>query len=481
MKLYPMPCEYEKISSEYVVRALGEELGVYSCDVSAHPFNQVWPGYQRPTDQTEKSAFVMLSSDAEITLEIKPRRSFSSVAVRPLSKKITPKVEDGMVRITFPGVGQYVVEFDSPHNALAVFINPEKSFEKEAQGNVIRFEKGVHVLKDRLELESNTTVLIDEGAVLYGAIEAFDEANIRIVGYGIIDNSLMRREEEINGCSILAKGRGKDSGNPIFLERCEHVLIEGVTLVNSSGWNVYLDGCRDVVVDNIKIIGQWRYNADGVDFCNCRRGVIKNSFLRTFDDCITVKGFKRNNLLPCEDILTERCVLWCDWGRALEVGAETSAPYMKNITFRNCDIVFGTHIMMDVQHGDRATVENVRFEDIRAEYRKTAEAPLLQESRGDTYKNLDASYMPALFEVIARKTMWAIDRESGDMHDIYFKNISVTTEDGRLPTGARICSAGGEERIRDVYFENVTVNGAPCDMETLKVKIGDGAKNIIWK
>ena len=47
MKLYRMPDGYEKTSSEYIVRAAGEELGVYSCDVSAHPINQVWPGYQR--------------------------------------------------------------------------------------------------------------------------------------------------------------------------------------------------------------------------------------------------------------------------------------------------------------------------------------------------------------------------------------------------------------------------------------------------
>lgn len=479
MEIYPTPIEYKKLSSEYVITAANETLCVYSCDVSAHPFNQVWPGYQRPTEQTEKSAFVTLSSDTEITLEIKPERSFEKVTVRPLSKKITPEVSGGTLKITFPEVGQYIVEFDNPHNTLAVFINPEKSFEKE--GDVLYFGRGVHYVDKRIELKSGQTVFIDEGAVLYGAIEAFDKKDIKIVGYGIIDNSLMRREEEINGCSILAKKRNDDSGNPIFLERCENVLIEGVTLVDSSGWNVYLDGCRDVTVDNIKIIGQWRYNADGVDFCNCQKSVIRKSFLRTFDDCITVKGFKRNNSLPCEDILAEGCVLWCDWGRALEVGAETSAPYMKNITFRDCDIIFGTHIMMDVQHGDRATVENVRFENIRAEYRKTAEAPLLQSVRGEVYKNLDESYMPSLFEVIAIKTMWAIDEESGVMKNIYFKDISVTTEDGRIPKGPRICSTDGEARIRDVYFENITQNGILCDMAAFEVNIGDGAENIIWK
>lgn len=479
MKLYPMPEKYEKASSEYTVTCRGENVGFYSCDVSAHPLNQVWPGYQRPKSQTEKSAFVMLSSDDAVTLDISPKKSFEKVTVRPLSRKITPEVSDGTVKITFPSAGQYIVEFDNPHNTLAVFINPEKSFEND--GDVLYFGPGVHYFDKRIELSDNQTVFIDEGAVLYGALEAFDKKNIKIVGYGIIDNSLMKREHEINGCSVLKKDRNDDSGNPIFLERCENVLIEGITIVDSSGWNVYLDGCHDITVDNIKIIGQWRYNADGVDFCNCQRGVIKNSFLRTFDDCITVKGFKRNNHLPCEDILADGCVLWCDWGRALEVGAETSAPYMKNITFRDCDIVFGTHIMMDVQHGDRATVENVRFEDIRAEYRKTAEAPLLQESCEETYKNLDAAYMPSLFEIIAIKTMWAIDEESGVMKNIYFKDISVTTEDGRIPKGARICSTDGETRIRDVHFENISVNGLLCDIDTFEVNIGDGAENIIWK
>ena len=152
MKLYPFPTEYEKTSSQYVVRAAGKELGVYSCDVSAHPLNQVWPGYQRPSEQTEKAAFVMLSSDAEVTLEIEPEYSFGSVTIRPLSRKITPEVSGGKVTVTFPKAGQYVIEFGSHHKTLAVFINPEKSFEKE--GDVLYFGRGVHYVDKRIELSS---------------------------------------------------------------------------------------------------------------------------------------------------------------------------------------------------------------------------------------------------------------------------------------------------------------------------------------
>ena len=83
----------------------GEKIEVYSCDVSAVPFNQVWPGYQRPENQTEKSAFLMLSSNENITLDITPNRGFESVTVRPLSKNIKPQIKEGKVHILFPGAG----------------------------------------------------------------------------------------------------------------------------------------------------------------------------------------------------------------------------------------------------------------------------------------------------------------------------------------------------------------------------------------
>ena len=73
MRLYPYPKEYEKKSKEYNVSCDGKNIDVYSCDVSAVPFNQVWQGYQRPEKQTEKSAYVMLSSDDEIGLDIETK------------------------------------------------------------------------------------------------------------------------------------------------------------------------------------------------------------------------------------------------------------------------------------------------------------------------------------------------------------------------------------------------------------------------
>ena len=482
MKIYTFPKEYEKKSIEYSVSCCGNMIKVYSCDVSAVPFNQVWPGYQRDKNQTEETAYVMLSADEEVTLDIEPKRNFKKVTVRPLSKEIVPIVDNGNVRVTFPSKGQYTVEFDDSHHVLNVFVNPEKEFGvNKNDAGVLYFGQGVHYVDERIALDDGQIVFIDEGAVVYGAIEAIDKKNIKIVGYGIIDNSHMERGDEINGCAALAPDTNKNLGNPIFLNRCENVLIEGVTIVNSSGWSIYLDGCRDVMVDNIKLIGMWRYNADGCDFCNCTNATIKNSFLRTFDDCIVVKGFKLNNNLPVENILADNCVLWCDWGRNLEVGAETSAPYMKNIRFKNCDIIHGCHVMLDIQHGDRAKISDVIFEDIRIEYRAKTQYPLLQETKDAVYENQDENYMPALFEVIAGSTMWSVDKYSGIVSDVYFKNITITAEEESAPLSLKISNRDGEDKINDIYFENIILNGKKQKIEDLQLNIDPKVKNVAWK
>lgn len=482
MKIYAFPKEYEKRSQEYDVSCNGKKVEVYGCDVSAAPFNQVWPGYQRPENQTEKSAFIMLSSNENVVLDIIPVKSFESVTVRPLSKNIKPQIDNKNVKIMFPGAGQYTVEFDDSHHVLNVFINPEKDFGIDKNSNgVIYFGPGVHYVDKRIVLEDGQTVFIDEGAVVYGAIEAVDKKDIKIVGYGIIDNSHMERANEINGCAVLDPNAGEMTGNPIFLNRCRNVLIEGITQVNSSGWNIYLDGCKDVVVDNIKLIGQWKYNSDGCDFCNCTNGSIRNSFLRTFDDCIVVKGFKLNNDLPGENIVAENCVLWCDWGRALEVGAETSAPYMRNITFKNCDIIYGCHVMFDIQHGDKAKISDVHFEDIRIEYREKTECPALQTSKDAVYVNEDEKHMPVLFEIIAGTTMWSIDENSGLLENVFVNNISVITEDGRLPLNSKIFVRDGEDKISGVFFENITVDGIRQDCDSLKVTVDSSTSNVVWR
>ena len=71
----------ETLCPDYVVRVNDEPVPVYSCRVSAVPFNQVWPGYQRPLDQTELAGFAHWGMSGPVTVQIATQRSFTNVAV----------------------------------------------------------------------------------------------------------------------------------------------------------------------------------------------------------------------------------------------------------------------------------------------------------------------------------------------------------------------------------------------------------------
>lgn len=480
MTFYTLPEKYEKKSTLFTVKCGNETLGVVDTPVSAFPLNQVWPGYQRPLEQTEPVSFVRLGVCGAFTLDITPAFAFEKVTVRPLSKNMTPEVKDGTISVTFPGVGQYTVELDGMHKVLTVFADPEKDFSFSPDDeNVIYFGAGVHYLDAALELEDGQTAYIDKDAVVFGGIKASHKKNVAIRGYGILDNSLVER-----------------GGTSIGFSHCENASVEGITFVDSCGWCMHFSGCTNVSVDNIKLIGMWRYNSDGCDFTNTTNAVLKNSFLRNYDDCVVIKGLTGNTDLPIQNIDVENCVLWCDWGRACELGAETVAPYMRSVHFRNIDIIHGDSVMLDLQHGDRAMVSDIYFEDIRCEYMAEANAPILQTVKGEQYVNPDPTYMPRLFVVSVQKTMWSNDEETGSIRNVHFKDIAVTTEDGRIPhSKGKTVTAGGTvvpvgsviysgtegSTVKDVYFDNITVNGVKyTDAESLYINIGKGVENVVF-
>ena len=72
---------------------------------------------------------------------------------------------------------------------------------------------------------------------------------------------------------------------------CKDIEIDGITIRDSLVYNIRPIACENLTIKNIKIIGNWRYNSDGIDMHNCENVVIDNCFIRTFDDSICIKGF----------------------------------------------------------------------------------------------------------------------------------------------------------------------------------------------
>ena len=447
------------LSALYTVFADGQNVPVRRCRVSAYPLNLVWPGYQRPLYQTEEAAFAFFDFDGEVILRVVPARPFSSVVIKPLSRGVVPTVQDGVITFTLRQAGPYTVELDGIHHTLHLFTAAPKTYDLDC-ANTICYGPGIHDVGS-VELEDNQTVYIDANAVVYGGFHAEGKKNVRILGRGVLDNSRLNRGE----------------GATIAFDRCENITVSGPVCVDSSVWTLSCYGCSHVWVDDVKLVGMWRYNSDGIDFCNCQDVELRDSFLRNYDDCIVIKGLQRCDIQPVDNIRIFNCVVWCDWGHSLELGAETVADSFSNISFRNIDVIRGSTAVLDIQSGDRADIHDVIFEDIRVEYAPEGElAIVLQSELDQEYVNPHPGYLPPLMQSVIYSCMYSKDTIRGKTHDILFRNISVTA-----PSMPPSSFNGFDEThmTSGVRIENLTLNGQPVKtLADANVTVGQFASDI---
>jgi hypothetical protein len=465
VKSWPAPAG-EKLFEDYALRVNGVPVPVYSCRVSAVPLNQVWPGYQRPLDQTELAGFAYWGMSGPVTVEVVVRRPFRAVAVRPSSRGIRPSVKGRRIRFRLSRPGQFTVEVDGTHQALHLFADPpETAAVRAGEANVLYFGPGVH-RPGKITLQSGQTVYVAGGAVVYTAITGRGLSGVRILGRGIIDSS------------EFARGQG---GGSIRLTDCTDVKIDGVILRDPDVWCITSSACRKVAISGVKLIGLWRYNADGIDICNSQEVTIKDSFVRSFDDSIVLKGLKGRQASfddrPVRNVRASNLVLWCDWGRALEIGAETAAPEIADVVFQDIDIIRNTHIAMDIQHGDRALVDDIRFENIRVEVDDFNPLPVMQKTREEKYTaDPKAGYVPRLMVIIIRKNAYSRDEQRGRVRDVLFKDIFVTG--GTMPSSS-FTGQGPDSDVRGVTIENLRFNGRPVtDAEAARLRVGEYVQEV---
>ncbi len=408
----------EQIFSDYRLRVNGHLVPVYACRVSAVPHNQFWLGYQRPLEQTELAGFAYWEMAGPVTVEVISRRPFSSVVVRPSSRGIQPVTKGRRIIFRLSRPGQVVVELDGPHHALHLFADPpETDAPKPGDPNVLYFGPGVH-RPGEIQLKDNQTIYVAGGAVVYATIQGLGVSRARIRGRGIIDSSEFQRYIPCDP-NMLGPTRGQTKGS-IWLWDCSDVKVDGVILRDPPEWCFTTFGCRNLTISNIKLLGLWRYNSDGIDICNSEDVTIDHCFVRSFDDSIVVDGrgyqvpipksLKRSeetyNQLPVRHIRVSGLVIWCDWGRALEIGALTFTPEIVDVDFRDIDIIRNTHIAMDIQHSNRAAVHDIRYEDIRVEVDDVNPVPVVRVPDGKTYRwptSPAGVYLPKLFEIVIRR------------------------------------------------------------------------------
>ncbi len=482
----------KEYSKDYRVFINGTEVSVYTCRISAYPFNRLWPGYQRPVDQTETVSFVNLVSDETFSVEVEPLKKSldGKIMVKPYSKNVKTERVGDRIRFTLTEHGGYVFQIDDYHGLLYIFNN--KPVLCEDPENVTHyFGKGVH-FPGKIILNSNESIYLDKDAYVYGCVYAKGAENIRIYGNGIFDDSGEARFSEYFYDAIV-------NGNVKF-EDCKKLHLEGVGFTNSALWCVNLFHCFDVTLDGINVFGQWRYNTDGVDIVNSQRICIKNSFIHSFDDTVTVKGIDAYSYESNRDITVENCVMWCDWGKTCELGFETAAREYANIVFRNCDIVRGGNTVCDIQNGDCAEIHHILFEDIRVEHERFYTPEIVQKSEEQVYDAKEETALAKIF--VVRNTrfreLYAYlglpevkselkigDKRYAGVHDITVKKIQICCDASLEKEFASKCAAVWlKNTIPTTEYANLTVedvflNGRRLSREDFSVTLQDVSEDCL--
>lgn len=349
----------------------GKPLVVHEARCSALPLNQDWPGHQRPLEQTQIQYFVSfdLAAPGELTIESADPVLAKPARIRPLSRQAQG------LRIAKPE--QFVVEFgDGATNrmptALHVFANPPFTYTHVP--NEIYFGPGEHDV-GVIAPTNNQTVCIAEGATVYGSIFIDKAENVRVVGRGILDSSRVERADRNAAIYKYVKALGHADGTAgractnFQAYRCRNLYVEGVIFRDSPRWSFILrNECDGALVENIKLIGMWRYNSDGIDVCASKNVTVRNSFVRSYDDCFVARGVcLEDEVGAVENVTIENCVLWCDWGKNLEVWTGGKPCVVRNVTARNCRLVNVDMMACDVTCWGAPTntlITGITFENI---------------------------------------------------------------------------------------------------------------------
>ncbi len=443
------------LSGDYTVTVNGQSCAVRACTVSAMPFNRPWPGKQRSVDQTEQAAYMSFSADEAVTLEVKCTRPFQSAAIRPLMWEIPIRREGDTLSFTLAQPGQYVLEPDDQHFALHIFFNPIKDCPEREQATYY-FGPGIHV-PVQLRLQDNDVVYLDDDAVVYASVIGENVKNVRILGNGVLDGTV---EERL--FNYPYGDHSYNNGNIRFINS-ENIVIDGPILLNSAVWALSTFDCENVTIDNVKIVGQWRYNADGIDLCNTSHAVVKNSFIRSFDDTVVIKGLYRRDM-AIEDILVDNCVMWCDWGNNAEIGFETAVREIRDIHYRDCKLIHSSVNALNINNGNRAEIHHITYENIWLECSEEM-AMVLQRSDDAVYAPERKTQIPNMIRCGNSKYLKRFENDFqecpvyGRVHDILYKNIRITTAAPRIRPPLVFTAHPEGEQFRNISIEGLYLNG----------------------
>lgn len=316
------------------------------CSDSPSHHGDIWNDWDNSKALRDTMSFALVEHDFSKPLKVRVTASgnISSAQVRPTVYGIKcRRVGRNTIEFVIPSFEKrkVSVEFDSDRYAN-LFLIADKPDDDKPSGDdpsVLYFGPGIHEM-DKIVLEDNQTLYIDYGAILFSKIEV-NGNNCRIAGHGILSGSRQK-----HWGTIWASGEILVECNKKRSPARTGTVLEDITIIDSPSWTVSVYNTTDVRIDNINIIN-WILNGDGVDLVCVQNAIVKDCFIRCYDDCITLKV--RHNAYPMtdlSDVTVSGCLIWADFARGIVIGPEAGNLSKSGGRIHDClveDCIFLEH------------------------------------------------------------------------------------------------------------------------------------------
>jgi hypothetical protein len=411
----------------------GEEASAdYSLTVGGKAVAVHMAAYNKGTKKPYSFAVVDTPFPAPLavttTLPLAPLRVLPEGAARDL------KVDGGTARLILDRPAKLSFEPSGRDRPLLIFARaPEASATNPGDPKVRYFGPGLHRPPGgRIELVSGEILYLAAGAVVKAAVVARKAERIAIRGRGILCGSDWGHQ----------KGPGRFL---IHLHDCKDVAIDGITLRGAFFWTVAVISSRDVSVRDVSILNDRLPNDDGINVCNSQGVSIRDCFIRSDDDCISLKGVPNGRIVrygflydfeperPREsvrDVTVERCVFWCGRARVFMLGPECQAEAFSNIRVRDCQIIHFSMPPFVLEAGEECLFREIAFERIDVE----------ADGRAGTLQ------VKALFN------NWMKEKVPGRIRGVRFSDIAFqNAKDVRLD----VSGSDADHTVEDVAFERI--------------------------
>lgn len=444
-----------------------EDIGKDDFSVSVRKPGGVWHilfVFEAKVDMHHVRSASMAYFDMEGTVEVSVKSNkqpIEQAVIRPLAFEIPFQIEEDVISFSLDRPCKLSIEINGERfSNLHLFANPiEIAPPKLDDANVLLVQAGTHQFSEiaehvqrlsetaigesktiyflpgihrfdnpMLHIPSGITVYIAGGAILYGSLICKNANNIVIRGRGVLYMSDMEKTTYLRGVQI---------------QHSKHIEIEGIITLDPPHYSIYLGASEHIRIHNFKSFST-RGWCDGIDMMASSNIEIWDVFLRTSDDCIAIYGCRGEFYGDSRNITIRDSVLWADVAHAMHVGIhgdhQNNGNILENILFENIDVLehhepqenyWG---VMAICAGDNNTVRNVTFHNIRVEDFELGQLFDVRVVWNETYNPLPGRWI----------------------ENIMFSDI---TYNGNTTNPSRIFGYDEDRRVKDIYFDNVQING----------------------